>query len=152
MPPPTLNNDNNRTPLGPNEQDDGQYREDPSIYYKSDKYNSLPAPRPASNQRLNLASRPQQQQLQQPQYQQQQQQPEPTFYRQQPQQQPYYQPLRQQYQQPQQQQPQYQQQQQPQYQQRQSQPYYQQPGNLFQGHPAEHIDINTGSYSLSYTG
>lgn len=143
VPPPTLNNDNNRQPLGPNEQDDGQYREDPSIYYKSDKYNTLPAPRTASNQRLNL--KPQQPQYQQPQPQYQQ----PQY--QQPQ--PQYQPLRQQPQyqqpQPQYQQPQYQPQQ-PSYQ--QPRQYYQQPGNLFQGHPAEHIDINTGSYSLSYTG
>lgn len=35
VPPPTLTNTNpNHAPLGPDEQDDGQYREDPSVYYK----------------------------------------------------------------------------------------------------------------------
>ncbi|XP_050082210.1 pupal cuticle protein 27 [Anopheles aquasalis] len=54
VPPPTLSN-SNYPPLGPNEEDDGQYREDPSIYYKDSRYNTKPAggnaqysaPRPA---------------------------------------------------------------------------------------------------------
>lgn len=38
--PPTLNqNQNAVAPLAPNEEDDGQYREDPSVYYKNDVYN-----------------------------------------------------------------------------------------------------------------
>lgn len=138
VPPPTLNNDNNLSPLGPNEQDDGQYREDPSIYYKDDKYNIAPAK--SSHHRLANAPAPKPQQYhqqnyktnfipqQEPQYEQnynvepvQQYQPRASFQ----QSEPYHQP-------------------QPQ--------YYQQPANLFRGHPAEHIDINTGSYSLTYTG
>lgn len=43
--PPTVNQNNNAiSPLGPNEEDDGQYREDPSVYYKNDAY-SQPAPK-----------------------------------------------------------------------------------------------------------
>lgn len=38
VPPPTVN-DKTPNSLGPNEEDDGQYREDPSIYYKDEKYN-----------------------------------------------------------------------------------------------------------------
>lgn len=40
VPPPTLkqNPDAYARPLGPNEEDDGQYREDPSVYYKNDPY------------------------------------------------------------------------------------------------------------------
>ncbi|CAA9999139.1 unnamed protein product [Nesidiocoris tenuis] len=38
-PPTTSNNDTPYPALGPNEEDDGQYREDPSIYYKDEKYN-----------------------------------------------------------------------------------------------------------------
>ncbi|XP_057663008.1 uncharacterized protein LOC130898005 [Diorhabda carinulata] len=37
--PPTLNSDRNAIrPLGPEEEDDGQYREDPADYYKNDPY------------------------------------------------------------------------------------------------------------------
>lgn len=37
--PPTLgNNKNAARPLGPEEEDDGQYREDPAVYYKDDPY------------------------------------------------------------------------------------------------------------------
>ncbi|XP_026470612.1 cysteine-rich and transmembrane domain-containing protein YDL012C-like [Ctenocephalides felis] len=72
-------------------------------------------------------------------------QPQQQYY--QPQQQ-YYQPQQQQYQEPE---PQY-------YQQRASQQYYQprQPVvvdmNQFRGHPASNFDLNTGSYSVNYSG
>lgn len=37
--PPTLGRNNNAArPLGPEEEDDGQYREDPAVYYKDDPY------------------------------------------------------------------------------------------------------------------
>lgn len=37
--PPTLRSNNNAArPLGPEEEDDGQYREDPAAYYKNDPY------------------------------------------------------------------------------------------------------------------
>ncbi|XP_050308909.1 adhesive plaque matrix protein [Anthonomus grandis grandis] len=45
--PPTLsNNPEALRPLGPEEEDDGQYREDPSIYYKNDP-NNVPVEQPA---------------------------------------------------------------------------------------------------------
>uniref|UniRef100_A0A8D8RYT0 Uncharacterized protein n=1 Tax=Cacopsylla melanoneura TaxID=428564 RepID=A0A8D8RYT0_9HEMI len=40
VPPPTIVNEN---ALQNADYDDGQYREDPSIYYKTDKFNSVPA-------------------------------------------------------------------------------------------------------------
>ncbi|KAJ8912792.1 hypothetical protein NQ315_002549 [Exocentrus adspersus] len=45
--PPTLkvNTDAIARPLAPNEEDDGQYREDPSYYYKNDPYYQPPAQR-----------------------------------------------------------------------------------------------------------
>lgn len=125
VPPPTLTN-NNYPPLGPNEEDDGQYREDPSVYYKDSRYNSRPATAPAYQPR-----------------------PAPVQYNSAPQQ--YYQnnvtpapaPAAPVYQQPQHRfQPQ--------------QQYYQQPAPQQQRseywHPNARVDINTGSYSLSYTG
>ena len=122
VPPPTLTN-TNYPALGPNEEDDGQYREDPSIYYKDDRYNSKPsapayAPRPA-----------------------------PVQYNPAPQQ--YYQNNVGQAQAPAPAAPVYQQQHrfQPQPQ------YYQQPQQRADyWHPNAKVDINTGSYSLSYTG
>nr|XP_029718188.1 pupal cuticle protein 27-like [Aedes albopictus]XP_029718189.1 pupal cuticle protein 27-like [Aedes albopictus]XP_029718191.1 pupal cuticle protein 27-like [Aedes albopictus] len=123
VPPPTLTN-TNYPPLGPNEEDDGQYREDPSVYYKDARYNSKPSSAPAYQPR-----------------------PAPVQYNPAPQQ--YYQnnvtpapaPAAPVYQQPQhrfQPQPQY-------YQapQQQRSEYW---------HPNARVDINTGSYSLSYTG
>nr|XP_029717714.1 pupal cuticle protein 27-like [Aedes albopictus]XP_029717715.1 pupal cuticle protein 27-like [Aedes albopictus] len=123
VPPPTLTN-TNYPPLGPNEEDDGQYREDPSVYYKDARYNSKPSSVPAYQPR-----------------------PAPVQYNPAPQQ--YYQnnvtpapaPAAPVYQQPQhrfQPQPQY-------YQapQQQRSEYW---------HPNARVDINTGSYSLSYTG
>lgn len=121
VPPPTLTN-TNYPPLGPNEEDDGQYREDPSVYYKDARYNSKPSSAPAYQPR-----------------------PAPVQYNPAPQQ--YYQnnvtpapaPAAPVYQQPQHRfQPQY-------YQapQQQRSEYW---------HPNARVDINTGSYSLSYTG
>lgn len=130
VPPPTLSN-NNYPPLGPNEEDDGQYREDPSMYYKDSRYNSKPSSAPAYQPR-----------------------PAPVQYNSAPQQ--YYEnnvapapaptPA-----------PVYQQQHQQQQHRFQPQPQYYQPAapqyrNDQQWHPNAKVDINTGSYSLSYTG
>lgn len=126
VPPPTLTN-SNYPALGPNEEDDGQYREDPSIYYKDDRYNSKPSapayqPRPAPVQ-YN---------------------PAPQQYFQNNVNQAHSAPAAPVYQQPQQQQ-QHRFQPQPQ--------YYQQPQQRADyWHPNAKVDINTGSYSLSYTG
>ncbi|KAK7868518.1 hypothetical protein R5R35_004802 [Gryllus longicercus] len=46
--PPTLHS----SYTGPNDYDDGQYREDPSVYYKDDRYNSRPASSSFSNHRF----------------------------------------------------------------------------------------------------
>lgn len=134
VPPPTLTNNNpNLTPLGPNEEDDGQYREDPSIYYKDQKYNKKPIP--ATNFRLNSIEQQQKQpplRAYNP--------PAPQSFAPSPPQYPAYQPP-----------------QQRSYQ----QPYYQSPSpNPYNGvnvpnqhHPAlKNIDIWSGSYSISYTG
>ncbi|XP_055616483.1 activating signal cointegrator 1 complex subunit 2 homolog [Toxorhynchites rutilus septentrionalis] len=132
VPPPTLTN-NQYPALGPNEEDDGQYREDPSVYYKDSRYNSKPAapayrPRPAP---VNYNPAPQQ-------YYQSNAAPTPAPAYQQPQHR--YQPQPQQHYQPQPQ-----------------QQYYQPPTPAPQQrseywHPNAKVDINTGSYSLSYTG
>ncbi|XP_035790007.1 pupal cuticle protein 27-like [Anopheles albimanus] len=128
VPPPTLSN-SNYPPLGPNEEDDGQYREDPSIYYKDSRYNSKPAapysaPRPAP-----VAYNPAPQQ----------------YYRNTAAPAPAPAPVSQhRFQAPLQQQPQPQQQQ-----------YYQPAVPQHRAdiwHPNAKVDINTGSYSLSYTG
>ncbi|XP_037029271.1 transcription factor mef2A [Bradysia coprophila] len=146
VPPPTVNNDNNLSPLGPNEVDDGQYREDPSIYYKDDKYNVEPVKtvsQPArfqsntfeTNFNTNNNNQYQQQSRfrlqQQPEYQSQSYQQQNQF--QQYQQQPF---------------------EGRQFQQQQYQPsqYPASQADLFRGHPATQFDINTGSYSVSYTG
>lgn len=144
VPPPTLNNNNNNNPLGPNDEDDGQYREDPNIY-NDPKYNSKPAA-PAAHRFQNQKP---QQNYQQPQYQQN------TYSNPAPKQQ-YYQPQQEQYNE----EPVYQQQPLPQPRylaptqqyQPQYQPQYQNQNEQFNGHPATNFDINTGSYSLSYTG
>lgn len=134
VPPPTLNN-NNYPPLGANEEDDGQYREDPSVYYKDSRYNSKPASAPAYQPRPAPAYQPR---------------PAPVQYNSAPQQ--YYQnnvtpapapaPVEPTYQQPQHR--------------FQPQPQYYQPAAPQQRneywHPNAKVDINTGSYSLSYTG
>lgn len=144
VPPPTLNNDV-PYPLGPNEEDDGQYREDPSIYFKDSKYNTKPAARPAyvAPQPQNYNSAPNQYFRNnpapirnaapapiynpQPSYT-----PESTFqsrFSSQPtyNSQPSYNP-------------------QPQHR------FNQYSGQNFNGHPATNLDLNTGSYSLTYTG
>ncbi|KAF6213998.1 hypothetical protein GE061_011727 [Apolygus lucorum] len=145
VPPPTVNN-NQVNALGPNEEDDGQYREDPSIYYKDDKYNT-PAAQPQQ------VYRPQQYHQQpQPAYQ-----PQPQAYQPQPQPQAYqpqpaYQPQTQAYQQSYQQ-PAYQPQpyQQPQQHRFNSQAFLN-PAQ-FATHPAvRNIDYYSGSYSIDYSG
>lgn len=42
--PPTIKNSKNSAarPLGPEEEDDGQYREDPAVYYQDDPYANRP--------------------------------------------------------------------------------------------------------------
>lgn len=144
VPPPTVNNNNNINPLGPNEEDDGQYREDPNIY-NDPKYNSKPAG-PATAHRFQ--NQKPQQNYQQPQQQQQQYYSNPA-----PKQQ-YFQPQQQQYNE----EPVYQDQPIPQArylaptQQYYNQPQYQNQNEQFNGHPATNFDINTGSYSVSYIG
>ncbi|XP_017487125.1 PREDICTED: proline-rich proteoglycan 2 [Rhagoletis zephyria] len=156
VPPPTLTN-HNPYPLGPNEVDDGQYREDPAVYFKDQKFNRPPVA--ASKFSLDNLHQPQR-----PQYNP----PAPQYYNPPPppppqQQQPRYQQFGFQHQPPQyrqppppppppQQQPYYQQ---PQYQQRSYQPQSQYPyGSLPQHHhPAlKSLDIWSGSYSIDYTG
>lgn len=122
VPPPTLSN-SNYPPLGPNEEDDGQYREDPSIYYKDSRYNTQPAPQ-HQNRPAPVAYNPAPQQ-----YYRNTAEPQHRFQPQQPQQpqqhqQQYYQPL--------------------------APAVSQQRADYW--HPNAKVDINTGSYSLSYTG
>ncbi|XP_075225719.1 cuticular protein 97Eb [Lycorma delicatula] len=47
VPPPTLTNPSNSLSSGSDDYDDGQYREDPSIYYKDSRYNSAAPSRSA---------------------------------------------------------------------------------------------------------
>lgn len=137
--PPTLKNDNYAVakPLGPNEEDDGQYREDPSVYYKNDVYNNEPPSKPAYQQ-PSYSSRFSQSSYQQPSYNQQSYQ-QPSY------QQPAYNP------------PSYR----PQttYNSFASQPsrpaYNPAPPaypnyNQFNGHPATNVDILSGSYTVQY--
>lgn len=151
VPPPTLNN-NNPYPLGPNEEDDGQYREDPSVYFKDSKYNTkstaaAPVYRP---QAQSYNSAPNQY------YTQNNVQPEPykppqTQHRFQYQTQPQYQA-----------QPQYQPQPQTHYQPQSSFQSRFQPTNNHNGYTPNkynnnvngltNLDLSSGSYSLSYTG
>lgn len=130
VPPPTTDEQNYSAiqPLAPGEEDDGQYREDPSVYWKDARYNSQPAapvqkqaPRPQYYQPQQQVAAPQydEQEYEQPQYQA----PQHRFqYAQQREQQQYYQP------------------------QPVQQPKY------HQGQPQPGYDINTGSYSISYSG
>jgi len=136
VPPPTLNNNANSIPLGPDEEDDGQYREDPSIYWKDPKYNQ--------GVKHSTKSRPiapvtyTQPQYTQPQYTA----PapkarKPAF------QQPIYEPEEPAYREPVYQPPQ------PQY--NNYQPYYQRRSEPVYSHPAiENFDINSGSYTINY--
>lgn len=141
VPPPTLTN-SNPYPLGPNELDDGQYREDPAVYYKDQKFN-----RPIAASKFSLSDfgrgyQQQPQQQQQPQYA-----PAPAPAR------PYYNPTPQYYNPPAPQLRYYQQpapQQQSYYAPQQQQQYSGQPE---QHHPAlRNLNIYTGSYSIDYTG
>lgn len=176
--PAAPHNPSNAYPsLQDGEIDDGQYREDPNMY-NDPKYNSKPsraqnnfqfkqnrpAPAPAPARNYNQQSffeqspapaAPAQQapraqfpaQTPRPYYQPEYQQPQPNYY-QQPQQsyqpqQNYQQPQQQNYYQPQQN-----------YQQSQSSSYYRnsnQPEvNIFHGHPAQNLNLQTGSYTLQY--
>lgn len=142
VPPPTSVDKNaNLAPLADGEEDDGQYREDPSIYYKNDKFNSPPvkasqfslsnsvrSSQPVYNQNHFASAQPAPVSQQNFNYQHQQQQPAFQYqqrnYQPQPQSNSFYQP--------------------------QSYSHYQ--PEQFRGHPATNFDINTGSYSVSYTG
>jgi len=136
VPPPTLTN-SNPYPLGPNELDDGQYREDPAVYYKDQKFNRPLSP--ASKFSLNDFGRGQQQQQpyapppQQPAPQRPYYNPTPQYYNPPAPQPRYYQPPAQNYYNPQQQQP-------------------------YRGLPEQHhpslrnLNLYTGSYSIDYTG
>ncbi|KAJ8730507.1 hypothetical protein PYW08_001920 [Mythimna loreyi] len=58
VPPPTLNNNQHSTnALTDGQEDDGQYREDPSIY-EDPKYNSRAQPRPASVRQYHQPAQP----------------------------------------------------------------------------------------------
>ncbi|XP_013110215.1 uncharacterized protein LOC106089018 [Stomoxys calcitrans] len=152
VPPPTLTASKS-TPLGPNEIDDGQYREDPAEYYKDQKFN-----RPVAASKFSLNQPSYQQPRPQPAYN-----PAPAPYNPAPA--PYrppapapapYRPSAPQYYNPPQQ-PQPQQHYQPSYYQPPApQPQYNpynpnsQPSHF---HPAvKSLDIWSGSYSLDYTG
>lgn len=170
--PPTLNDNYPVKPLGPNEEDDGQYREDPSIYYKDEKYNQNPAPSYQSSSSKtsfnSFGSR-----YTQPSYQQSYQQPSYQPRYQQPSYQQSYQPSYQQSYQPAYQQPAYQQpafrpttkfsfddfiQNRPQPQSNFQPSYYNPPpaaytqnyGSQFAGHLATNVDLQHGSYSVNY--
>ncbi|KAH8338443.1 hypothetical protein KR059_004961, partial [Drosophila kikkawai] len=136
VPPPTLTN-SNPYPLGPNELDDGQYREDPAVYYKDQKFNRPLAP--ASKFSLNDFGRGHQQQ--------------PQAYAPQQPQQPYYSPAppQQQYYNPPAPQPRFYQ---PQNNYYNPQPHQQPYAGLpQQHHPSlRNLNLYTGSYSIDYTG
>lgn len=138
MPPPTTDEQNysaNIRPLGPGEEDDGQYREDPSVYWKDERYNQAAAAPVQKQAPRQQYYQPQQQQVA-PQYEEQE------------------------YEQPQYQAPvaqhrfQYAQQRE----QQQPRAYYQAPAVQQQQQryqapaPQPGYDINTGSYSVSYSG
>ncbi|XP_061393315.1 uncharacterized protein LOC133328785 [Musca vetustissima] len=143
VPPPTLTASKS-TPLGPNEIDDGQYREDPAEYYKGQNFN-----RPVAASKFSLNNF--QQQRPQPAYN-----PSPAPYNPAPAPAPYNpapapyrppapqyynppSPPQQSYYRPQPPQPQY-------------NPYNPNP-NPSHFHPAvKSLDIWSGSYSLDYTG
>ncbi|KAG7305968.1 hypothetical protein JYU34_008533 [Plutella xylostella] len=177
VPPPTLN-DPPTNALTDGQEDDGQYREDPSIY-EDPKYNSRSQKsRPGQGFRSYQTEPQYQTQVQQPAQPRYQPQPQPqpqpnfqdSFFSQSPQQFPrpqsqiYHQQPQFSYQaytpqqnyQPQQSfQPQPTYQPQPAYQPQQAyQPQYQnyQNHNPFLGHPATNFDPSTGSYTINFTG
>lgn len=138
VPPPTTDDQNYAAirPLAPGEEDDGQYREDPSIYWKDERFNRPAAPTVAKQ---TPAARPQ---YYQPQYEE----PQQAQYEEQPQQ----------YQAPQHR---FQYSQQTQSQQQQPRAYYQtqafhqpQPQQQQRHQPQPGYDVNTGSYTVSFTG
>ena len=132
--PPTLNNNYNQGNTLGSDYDDGQYREDPSIYYKSSSFNSAPY-------RPSYQSRPsynQQSYNSQPSYQERYNSPPQQHYNP-PQQQ--YNPPQQQYNSPQQQ-----------HNYPQQQYYPKIDPNQFRGHPATNFDVYSGSYSVNYSG
>ncbi|XP_060523527.1 uncharacterized protein LOC132700321 [Cylas formicarius] len=147
VPPPTINeNPDAQRPLGPNEEDDGQYREDPSVYYKNDPNYEPPPP---VQYHTTFSGFPQQ--SYQSNYQ------APQSYQPQPSYQPAYTP-------PAQPQPSYNNYYNrynpspptPQYNYApQRNNYWNAPNpypnyNQFQGHPASNVDIWTGSYTVNY--
>ncbi|XP_070490565.1 uncharacterized protein Cpr97Eb [Chironomus tepperi] len=169
VPPATIHNDRDSQypALKEGEIDDGQYREDPNVYLDP-RYNSKPSkaatqfkqfkPAPAPQQNYNYNSYQttpapvyEAPQTQRPVFQSKFSAPaQNNYYQPQPQQQNYYQAPQQNY---------YQAPAQPNYYQAPKQNYYQPKNNfnpalhdIFQGHPASNIDINTGSYSVSYSG
>lgn len=131
--PPTLNNNYKQGSSLGSDYDDGQYREDPSIYYKSSSFNSAPnrpsyqntyQSRPSYNQNsYNYNPQPSYQERYNPPHQQQ------------------YNPPQQQYDPPQQQ-----------YNSPQQQYYPKIDPNQFRGHPATNFDVYSGSYSVNYSG
>nr|CAD7401215.1 unnamed protein product [Timema cristinae] len=136
VPPPTLQNSyTGSNSVSGNDYDDGQYHEDPSVYYKNTNYNSAPRqslfnnPAPAPQQNYNYNPPARQQQYYDP--------PAP--------QRSYYNPPAQQYNPPQRYNPTQQ------YNAPRPAPARVDP-NQFAGHPATSFDVNTGSYSLSYSG
>ncbi|KAK3929246.1 hypothetical protein KUF71_017706, partial [Frankliniella fusca] len=147
VPPPTLvNND-----LGSTDYDDGQYREDPSIYLKETASGSRPGPSGARGLSLPPAPRPApiQHQYTSPSYQAR----TPSNVQQYFSQQPAYRPAQPAYTPPA---PAYNPAPAPAYNPAPS-PYYnpapyQVDPNQFYGHPARNIDIRTGSYSVQYSG
>ncbi|CAH0553800.1 unnamed protein product [Brassicogethes aeneus] len=149
VPPPTLRQNPNAIarPLAPNEEDDGQYREDPAVYYANEPNNNQRAPQ---SRYYQPAPQPQPKYTQ-PQYQPTYRAPQPAY---QPAPRPVYQPQPQPVYQPQ---PQPVFRPQPQYDFAQHQPRHYNPAppaypnyNSFQGHPASNVDINTGSYTVQY--
>jgi hypothetical protein len=146
--PPTLtnNNYNQGNSLG-SDYDDGQYREDPSVYYKSSSFNSAPnrpsyqnthQSRPSYNQQsYNYNPQPSYQGHSSPTPQHQYSPPQQQYNPPQKQ----YNPPQQQYNRPEQQ-----------YNRPEQQYYPKIDPNQFRGHPATNFDVYSGSYSVNYSG
>ncbi|XP_023728018.1 putative uncharacterized protein DDB_G0284695 [Cryptotermes secundus] len=143
--PPTLTNNYNQGNSLGSDYDDGQYREDPSIYYKSSSFNSAPN-RPSYQNTQSRYSQNQQSSSYNPQPSYQERYNSQPSYQERYNSQPSYQerynpPPQQQYNSPQNQynSPQ--------------QPYYPKiDPNQFRGHPATNFDVYSGSYSVNYSG
>ena len=134
--PPTLKTDNNyyRPNSVGEDYDDGQYREDPSTYYKNPSYSSAPQKFFSNNNNNYYNSQPQQSYN-----------PPQQSYNSQPayNSQPSYNSNYNSYNPPQQ----------SYYNQPQQQPYYPKiDPNQFRGHPATNFDVYSGSYSVNYSG